>query len=120
MSRNLSPDDYQALLQLRADGYQSALREIGQALCGDDTPAARQRAGEISRRLNRRLLSECRAAEVASAWVAMLESLEAENRALRDENQALRAENELFSRSILRLQSQINTELVAGKSPPRS
>lgn len=73
-------------------------------------PAARQRANELSKRLNRRPLSECQAAEVISAVVGMLESLEAENRLLRDENQSPRTENELFSRSILRLQCRINAE----------
>ena len=110
MSRNPPPDDYSLRLQLHADDYRTALREIGQALCSNDTPAARQRAGELSKRLNQRPLSECRAAEVISAVIGMLEGLEADNRALRAENQALRAENELFSRSILSLQERINAE----------
>jgi len=59
MSQNPSPDDYSLRLQLHADGYQAALCEIGQALFSDDTSAARQRAGELSKRLNRHPLSEC-------------------------------------------------------------
>ncbi len=54
---------------------------------------------------------EARAARLSDPdWRRTFLEAVPENRALRDENQALRAENELFSRSILRLQGQINAE----------